>query len=234
MKGPGVLDRALTYEALDAALRVARTGSDYPTQLRMLEVALDGIVTRQEATNKTRKILTRIWINPPDSARAHIRWALDQPAAGVDSRVFHVGAMLATYPFFGLVCATVGRQLALSGAVDGVDVRQRVQAICGDRAVVAQGVSKCIRTLRNLEVLTGTRGSRRSSAASRLPVAKTMSPWLVHSMLLTRGVEGIGIDELSGAPELFMFDLTVNGVDTYPFVERVRDGNRRDAFALRA
>ena len=58
-----------TYDALDAALRVARAGADYPTQLRMLEVALDGIVTRQEATNKTRKILTRIWINPPDSAR---------------------------------------------------------------------------------------------------------------------------------------------------------------------
>lgn len=235
MMGPGVLDRALTHDALDAALRVARSGSEYPTQLRMLEVALDGIVTRQEATNKTRKVLTRIWINPPSSAAEHIAWALEQPAAGTDSRVFHIGAMLATYPFFGLVCATVGRQLALSGVVDGADVKQRVQALWGDRAVVAQGVTKCVGTLRNLAVLNGTRGSRQSKPGDRFQVPGTMGRWIVHGLLLTRSVERVGIDELSSAPELFMFDPTVNGGERYPFIERVREGlDRNGSFVVRS
>lgn len=235
MMGPGVLDRALTHDALDAALRVARSGSDYATQLRMLEVALDGIVTRQEATNKTRKILTRIWINPPSSADQHIAWALEQPAAGTDSRVFHLGAMLATYPFFGLVCATVGRQLALSGVVNGADIRQRVQAQWGDRAVVAQGVTKCVGTLRNLDVLNGTRGSRQSKPGDHLQVPSTMARWIVHALLLTRSAQGVGIDELTSAPELFMFDLTVNGGDGYPLIERVREGlDRNGSFVVRS
>jgi hypothetical protein len=224
MMGPGILDRSLTHDALDAALRVARSGAGYETKLRMLEVALDGIVTRQEATNKTRKVLTRIWINPPEPAQQPISWVLEQPAAGTDSRLFHIGAMLATYPFFGLVCATVGRQLALNGVVDGGDVKQRVQAVWGDRAVVAQGTTKSIRTLRNLDMLGGSRGSRVSKPADRVSVPDTMTGWVVHALLLTRSTQRVGLHELNSAPELFMLDLSPNGDYGYPFVEPIREG----------
>jgi hypothetical protein len=148
--------------------------------------------------------------------------------------MFHLGAMLATYPFFGLVCATVGRQLDLNGVVDGGDGNTRVQALWGDRGVVAQGAAKRIRTLRNLDALGGSRGSRVSKAADRIAVPKSMIGWVVHALLLTRSTQSVGQDELMSAAELFMLDLEPNGDPGYPFVERVRKGTERaNVFVIR-
>ena len=89
--------------------------------------------------------------------------------------------------------------------------------------------------MRNLEVLNGTRGSRLSKPGDRLQVPDTMARWIVHALLLTRSVERVGIDELTSAPELFMFDLTVNGGDQYPYVERINEGlDRSGSFVVRS
>lgn len=227
-RGP-ILDRGLSLEVLDAALAVARAAPPREDDLRQLEVRLREFVSEQEATTKTRKILTRIWVRPPEDAEAMLRWAIDHASPEVDNRVLHVGAMLATYPFFGEVCAAAGRQLALSGEVVTAAAQDRLRQLRGDRPSVDVGARKSLRTLQLLDLLHPSRPSGRavSTPGNRAKVPSDLAPWITHALLLSRGSERISSDELRSAPELFMLDVRPNGAD-YPFLERASEsGGRR-------
>src|SRR4051812_58715 len=98
-----VLDRALDRDLLDVALRVATEHGGAPDARKLLTVALRDFVTPQEAENKTRKVLTRVWLLPPTNARAMIRWGIKHQDEVTDRRALHFGALLATFPFFGSI-----------------------------------------------------------------------------------------------------------------------------------
>ena len=75
-----------------------------------------------------------------------------------DSRVLHVGALLATTKFFGDVCGQAGRQLSLNGETSTTSLRGQIYQTWGQRTSVDVGVRKCVRTLRHLDVLEGRLG----------------------------------------------------------------------------
>src|SRR4051812_2421802 len=91
-----VLDRGLTIDQLDLAFEISCVDPDPRTNRRTLTVALRDLVSDQEAEGKTKKCLTRIWLNPPPEAAAMINWAREHLASDVDRRVLHFGAILAT------------------------------------------------------------------------------------------------------------------------------------------
>jgi hypothetical protein len=221
-----ILDRALTPEMMDAALRVARAQAPFADGLRLLEVALREFVPSGEAMLKTRKALTRIWIRPPARAQAMIGWAT-RTDLDSDSRVLHLGALLATTRFFGDICAQVGRQLSLNGQARTTSLRGQIYQSWGQRTSVDVGVRKCIRTLRHFGVLEGRLGSTVSILGEQIAVPSSLADWLAHCLLLARSVSSIEEREIRRAPELFMFNMPARIAGTYRLVDHVNEGGGR-------
>lgn len=196
-----VLDRALNIDLLDVALRIGTEHGDASDARRLLTVALRDFVTPQEAENKTRKVLTRVWVCPPDNAQAMIRWGIEHQRELVDRRALHYGALLATFPFFGSIAAAVGRQIHIDGAANRKSLRAFARTTFGEREFIDAGASKSLATMRNLGVLDGPRdGPYRIREPLAAPPA--FSSWFLHALALTRRVESVRVAELSRAFEL--------------------------------
>jgi hypothetical protein len=128
-----IYDRALPPDLLDVGLHVATEAAGAPDARRLLTIALRNHVSAQEAEGKTKKALTRIWVQPPEPARAMIAWAIDNQHLDPKRVVLHFGAMLATFPFVGVVAGILGRQLRHESAVEPRRVRSDTRLVLGDR-----------------------------------------------------------------------------------------------------
>jgi hypothetical protein len=212
-----VLDRALNIELLDIALRIGTEHGSDPQARRLLSVALRDVVTPQEAENKTKKVLTRVWVVPPQNAQAMIGWAMRHQNAFMDRRALHYGALLATYPFFGRIAATVGRQLRLEGAVNRRDIRTFARSKFGEREFIDAGASKSLATMRNLGLVEGPNDGP-FSMNKRLAAPASFSSWYLHALILTRQVESASVTDLSRAFEFASLDLAPH-TSAYPLLE---------------
>lgn len=218
-----VLDRALNLELLDVALRIATEYADDPQARRFLGVALRDYVTPQEATNKTKKVLTRVWVVPPPNAHAMIRWGTEHQDECSDRRALHFGALLATFPFFGSIAATVGRQLHLDGVVDRRTIRAAARASFGEREFIDAGASKSLATMRSLGLLDGGKdGPYR--VGERLIAPPSFSNWFLHALMLTRQVESVGVSDLGRAPEFTALRFDAQAGE-YPLLEVHTEGS---------
>lgn len=221
-----VLDRALTPDLLDVALRVAAEAGDSPDARRLLTVALRDHVSPQEAEGKTKKCLTRVWVRPPEPAREIIRWAIDHQHLDPSHTILHLGALLATFPFFGAVAAIAGRQLHLDGVVVQRGVQDEAMKELGDRSTVDVGARKVITTLRYLGLLEGTAGGPLHPPAARPTVPAELTAWMTHALLLTRQASAIGTDEAPRAFELATIDLNGGQLNGYSLLEMHSEGSR--------
>lgn len=226
-----VLDRALTPDMLDVALRVATEHGDDPNARQLLSVALRDVVTPQEAANKTKKILTHVWVVPPPPARPMIRWAIENQEAFTDRRALHFGAILATFPFVGSIAATVGRQLHVEGSVDPRAVKTFARATFGEREFIDAGAMKTLATMRHLGLLGGPKGGpyvvgRPASAPS------DFSSWFLHALVLTRQADSVATDEISRAHEFAPLKLE-SARSPYPLLEIHAENGRSLAVVRR-
>jgi len=220
-----ILDRALTPELLDIALRVATDSGERKDARRLLTVALRDHVSAQEAEGKTKKCLTRVWVHPPDPAREMIRWAIYHQHLAADRVVLHLGAILAAFPFAGAVTSLVGRQLHLEGFVDPPRIRAEARASLGDRSTIDVGARKVVTTLRHLGLLDGSDDN--PLVLGRQPVVpSTFTGWITHSLLLTRQLSAVGIDEPSRAFELATVKVESTRPNDYPLLELHAEGAR--------
>jgi hypothetical protein len=159
-------------------------------------------------------------------------WARDALAAEDDLRAVHVGALLAAYPFFGDVCAAVGRALALEERVTTPDVRARMRASWGDRRTVHNAVQRAVKTLRAFELLTGDPGTSVSHRGDRLAVSPRAGRWIAHTLLLSRGAESVDERDVRSAPELFGLRMPERLDNGYTLLARHREGGGRTVLAL--
>lgn len=233
MNESAILDRPLELPWLDATLRLARESDDVDHQRELLDIALRDHLPTAQARSKTRTALAHIWLDPPPEARPLIGWAVGRAEEVSDTRVLHMGAMLASYPFFADVCSIIGRELALHEEVLTPHVRRRVRAQWGDRITVDAAARRVVRTLRALAILTGELGSSRSTLGERLQVSTPFSLWVVHALLAARGVRETDAREVGAAPELFMFELDLANGANYPYLERFNEGGGRTVLSLR-
>lgn len=221
-----LLDRVLSAELLDLALAVAQDEAPWVSKRRLLGVALRDLVSSQESEGKTKKCLTRVWINPPTEAQRSIGWAAEAAAGSRDRRFWHVGAMLATYPFVGSVAATIGRALALEGEVDTRLVRRKACEQWGDRSSVDVAARKVYTTFLRLGILQGG-GHATLTAGDRLPGDGAAAVWLVQALLLTRRAESVDAASVATAPELFWANVAPKAAADYPWLARHREGTHR-------
>lgn len=225
-----ILDRDLTPDLMDVALRIATDPTPWVDKRKLLTVALRDHVNQQEATGKTKKCLTRVWINPPASAVEAIQWGREHGHQASDRRVLHLGALIATFPFAGAVTALVGRALSLDGQVQPTDVRQRARAIWGDRSSIDVGARKVYTTLLRFGVLSGG-GRSPLVPGESLQADADFAAWLIHGLLLTRGITSISLPDIEAAPELFWVKLVGPG-GNYSLIKPHREGSRRVVWAI--
>jgi hypothetical protein len=212
-----ILDRALNLDLLDVALRVATEHGDDPDAREWLTVALRDFVTPQEAENKTRKVLTRVWVVPPANARDMIRWGIDRQHEVTDRRALHYGALLATFPFFGSIAAAAGRQIHIDGAADRKSLRAIARSMFGEREFIDAGASKTLATMRNLALLDGPKEGP-YGVGTQITVPPSFSSWFLHALALTRQAESVRVAELSRAFELTVVDVEP-AASPYPLLE---------------
>jgi hypothetical protein len=220
-----VYDRALTRELLDVGLRVATSSGDRKDARRLLTVALRDYVSGPESEGKTKKCVSRVWVAPPEPARDMIRWAIEHQAVDIEHTILHLGALLASFPFFGAVASIVGRQLHLDGHVDPRRVRAEACQRIGDRSTIDVGARKVLTTFRYLNLLDGPpTGPLHGTTFPAVPTE--LSGWIAHSILLTRQVQSAGLDDIERAFELATVKFA--GVDRhgYPLLTRHAESGR--------
>lgn len=226
-----VLDRTLWPELLEAASRIPLSGAPYKDQPQLLTVALRDHTTEQEAGNKTRKLLTRVYINPPPEVLPFIQWALAHPEHFPDRRVLHLGSLLAAYPFVGSVASALGKAFSLGGEITGLDLRRRLVADWGARNMVELGAIKTAGTLRRFAVVDGG-GTKPLRPGEVLSVSGTAASWLVHALTLTRQQQTIDAATVADAAELFWARLGPTDA-AYPHLEIHREGGGRVVFEIK-
>lgn len=201
-----LLDRGLTVELLEVAFDVGAADRDLATSRRRLTIALRDHVSDQEAEGKTKKCLTRIWLNPPEDAAAMIDWARTSEVPPEARRVLHFGAILATFPFAGVVARVIGQHLRTEGEIGAAAARAEVRRLLGDRSSVDIAARKTYTTFRNLGLLNQD-GQTLRLAASLPEVPPCLAAWLGHAVLLTRQADSLPASSLRAAPELLSLQL---------------------------
>ena len=227
-----ILDRTLELPWLDKALAVSQEIEGKDARAALDEFLLDR-VPHKSSRVKVLRLLSHLWLDPHEEIRPMIGWARDAASGVADSRFLHMGALLATFSFFGDVMAIVGKDLRIHSEVETADIRRRLKSEWGDRDVIDVTARAAVRTLRSLEFLDGAPGRSRSAARGVAKPDPVIYPWLGHSLMLSRGVKEIDEGELGSAPELWMVDLRQRSMGTYPFLERFTEGPSRSVLAIR-
>jgi hypothetical protein len=225
MSNRRLLDRMVTPEWMNTALRIAREEKPHVEARRQLEIALRDEIESKENRKKTGSILAGSWLAPAEEADVLVRWGRDH--ASGDLRVWHLGVMLANYAFFDDICASIGRVSATDGDIDTRALRASMKGVWGDKENVNVATRSSVRTLRAFGVLGGDEGDSSSELADRLPVDRDILPWIIHALLVSRGIREIDLREAMSAPELFMFDLPASFDNGYPNIERFVEGSGR-------
>lgn len=218
-----LLDRGLTVELLDLAYEIAVVDPNPRTNRKRLTIALRDLVSEQEAEGKTKKCLTRAWLNPPPEAAEMIRWALENDVQRPMRRIMHFGALLATFPFAGNISRVIGQHLQTEGQVASLLVRAEARRALGDRSSVEVAARKTYTTLRNLGVLVQS-GQTLTGGPAIVISDPGFAAWLAHAVLLTRQVESLPLSSLSSAPELLGLTLSVAPSASYPMLESHSQG----------
>lgn len=228
-----VLDRALSPALLDTALRVATEADESKDARRLLTVALRDQVSAQEAEGKTKKCLSRIWVHPPELARPMIKWAVEHQDLDHDRIVLHFVAMLATFPFAGVVASLAGRQLHLEEKVEPREVKAAAKSALGDRSTIEVGARKVLTTMRYLGLLSGPDGG--PFVYGRQPVVPApLAAWVTHALLLTRHVHAVAVDDPARAFEFATLKVGTSPLGEYPLLEQHTEGNRTVAVVRRS
>ena len=228
---PRPLDRALSVPLLDTVYGIAALDLSPEQRSAQLTIALREHTTDADAKTRLKKVVSRIWINPPEPSVAMIRWAINHPEHFPDRRVMHTGALLATIPSVGSALAHLGRSFALDQAVTVPDLRTRLVARWGETSTIREAAGKTITTLRRLDIVAG--GG--STAITRQPPLATTplgAAWLIHALLLHRQATSIDVRDAIGAPELFWRTNTPPD-PAYPHLERHTEPPNRRIWARR-
>lgn len=215
-----LLDRGLTLEQLDLACDIAVADPDPKTNRKRLTIALRDLVSEQEVDGKTKKCLTRVWLNPPPEAAEMIAWAREQTFPRSVRPVLHFGALRATFPFVGAVARVIGQHLQTDGSVETSVVRAEVRRVLGDRSSVDVAARKTYTSLVGLGVIE--RQGNRIRGPEGVEVPSPLVGWMVHCLLLTRRTEAVSVTSISSAPEMLV-QLRPAADAHYPLLRRHND-----------
>lgn len=203
---------------MELAYDIAVADPDPSTNRRRLTMALRDIVSEQEASGKSKKCLTRVWLNPPSKADRMIAWALAQDIDRDAGPVLQFGALLATFPFVGSVCRVIGQHLQTEQGVEASVARSEVRRLLGDRPSVDVAARKTYTTLLNLGLLT-KHGQTLLQPDEPVRCPSALTGWLAHALILTRQMDSVPESSVHVAPELLGLALVGSNMRSYPLLE---------------
>jgi len=209
-------DRRIDLEWLEAAASqaAARTPSD---EMRAyLWSLLEGAVSgdkRNSARGKTVTVLNHIWGERAGSAA----WLRERAAAQLngcapDERLaLHWAMMAGTYPVFTDTAAAVGRLLTLQGSFTLAHLTRRLVGAWGERSTIQRAGQRIVRSMVQWGVLqdTATRGLYLAMPRRRR-VAPAVATVLIEALLIDAEESSVPLDQLTGHPAVFPFDLDIN------------------------
>ena len=224
------LSRILSIPLLEAAYRFASAELSDNDRSEHLMIVLREHTSDAEARGRTRSLLARIWLRPPEPAAEMVRWAIENPEQFPDRRLMHLGALIATVPFVGSALVPLGRSFALDQPMADADLRQRMVERWGDTPAVRDGARKTMSSLRNMGVIAAA-GRHPIGPCQRLTSSPISAAWLAHVLLISRDAESIDVRDLAGAPELFWAEQIEPDID-YPHLEIHTESINRRVMAL--
>ncbi|RLL82605.1 hypothetical protein Y696_00465 [Mesotoga sp. H07pep.5.4] len=223
-------DRQIKKEWLDVTIELLFEGKNAQHIREMQErfMALD--LPGKDARRKTRLVISRMWLDNNTKLIPLRKRALEilKENPEIDTRVFHWGMSIATYPFFRDIATIIGKLIALQGNFKVSQVHDRIGKIWGGRSTLTRACSRVIQTMIMWEIIESTKESKSYNAVQKLRVAvrrKQVAQWLIYSLLLSRENGSVPVEEIGRSPELFPFSIEI-GVDALLFSNGIKLSHR--------
>ncbi len=212
-------DRRLDLAWLDSAAAKAKDGAsseELRTSLWALlgEPGLEG--QGESATKKTVTVLHRIWgpeSGPTEDLRQRAMGLLE--VCGPKERLgLHWAMMVARYPIFVDVAATLGRLLKLQDSVTLSLLNRRLAKDWGSRSTLHRAVQRIVRSMIQWGIIedTGLKGVYRSHDAP-IQLGPELSGLVVEAILHDSEAQAMPLDTLMAHPALFPFALNTGPID---------------------
>jgi hypothetical protein len=209
-------DRRIALEWLDAAAAQAAAGAPTDEMRAYLWNLLDGAVSGDKfnsARGKTVTVLNHIWGEVPGPAASlRERAAAQLEGSTPDERLaLHWAMMVGTYPVFTDTAAAVGRLLTLQGSFTLAHLTRRLVGVWGERSTLERAGQRIVRSMVQWGVLrdTATRGMY-EAVPRRRKVGPAVGTVLIEALLVDAEEASLHLDQLTGHPAIFPFDLDVN------------------------
>jgi hypothetical protein len=232
-KTPGIgLDRRIDLQWLDAVAAHVAAGDDLATTRSGLFDLLDGQVTggtkRGSACHKTVGVLTRVWSNVPAHLVTHRDrgFVLLTSALPGERIVLHWSILMAGFPFFADVAASLGRLLSLQGDIALSQLTRRMSENWGDRSTMSRATQRVVRSMVQWGVLADTADKGvYASTGPQLPVHGPVAEHLLAGLLMHEN-RALSVDQFLRHPALFPFavDLPLHSLRKSPVFEIHRQG----------
>jgi hypothetical protein len=209
-------DRRIDIEWLDAAAAQAAARAPTDEMRAYLWSLLDGAVRGDKfnsARGKTVTVLNHIWGEVPGPAASlRERAAVQLEGSTPDERLaLHWAMMVGTYPVFTDTAAAVGRLLTLQGSFTLAHLTRRLVGAWGERSTLERAGQRIVRSMVQWGALqdTATRGMY-EAVPRRRKVGPAVGTVLIEALLVDAEEASVPLDQLTGHPAIFPFDLDVN------------------------
>lgn len=168
-----------------------------------------GSTSERGSRAKAITILMKIWVNVPEGLNSLRDGGLNllKTMPSKSHIAVHWGMIMAVYPFWGAVAASVGRLLHLQGTAAVAQVQRRIREQYGERETVSRATQRIIRTFVDWGVLeeTSVKGVYRKGQI--IPVTDpALIGWLVEAFLHANNGSGV-LKAVLDAPSLFPFQI---------------------------
>lgn len=210
------LDRRLDLEWLDAAAGKAASGASADEIRSYIWEYLEGVVSGKvhgSARQKTTTVLHHIWGDVPKASvelreRAIARFA----DCTADERLaLHWAMMVGTYPLFTDAASAIGRLLMLQGQFTLAHLTRRLVEAWGERSTLERAGQRVVRSMVQWGVLKDTESHGFYEAVpQRKKVGPAVGILLIEAFLVDADESSVQLDQLTGHPALFPFDLDMN------------------------
>lgn len=211
-------DRQIKKEWLDVTMELLTEGKSTQHIREMQErfMALD--LPGKDSRRKTRLVISRMWLDNNTKLVPLRKRALEilKENPEIDTRVFHWGMSIATYPFFRDIATIIGKLIALQGNFKVSQVHDRISKIWGERSTLTRACSRVIQTMLMWKIIESTKESKTYATIKKPRIAvvrKHVAQWLIHSLLLSRESGSVAFEEIGRSPELFPFSIEI-GLDS--------------------
>ncbi len=171
-----------------------------------------GSNSRRNSRQKAISILSKIWINVPQSLESYRDEGLTlfQHLPENSQIAVHWGMAMAAYPFFTTVAENVGRLLRLQNDVSVIQLQKRMREKMGERETVVRSARQVMRCWVDWGVLieSGKKGVYAATKTHAITDTRLTSWLLEGALIASEGETAVLHNLVNYTPALFPFTLS--------------------------